>query len=673
MANTSPNAVSPPPSGSNQPTAATGISFTSKQIAYYLSVSRRAIELRAQRNQWPYTTRPGRGGQVRYYAYKDLPADIRGRLIKTQPVTPCSPAIESPISDQAGAFSIKKADDKWLKATNYQRKQATERAQLIKQVERLNATNNISTSKACKQVAQDNNISSRTLQRYINQVRGIESAQWPLALLTQFAGGASKKSIADQAWGWFAGEYLSRRQPTIKETYRRLQEVAKANNWGDIASEATFTRRIKAMPYEQIVYMRKGDVALNQVLPMQRRDKTCFTSGEAVNGDGLKFDKLYIRHPDGEITNKTTGWYWQDIRSGKILSCRVGKTENTDLFRLATYDLTGVCLPKHAWVDNTTVASNKAMTGRSRNRRRFKDQPHDPIGLLKQMDIEVHFTNPDQKQSNPGAKPVERAFASGGIHELVASAPEFSSRGYSTKTAIDLDDFMLVLKREISRFNARTGRRSAVCRGQLSLNDAWDEGLKNSVLRTCTATQRNLLLLMPEVARVDSRSGEIRLAAGRGQYGKTRWFGEAIAPYRGDQVIAYYDPEDLTKDSQITDINGQFIGTASRLSDTAFNDTTTAREWAKNKQRKVKSIKKAAKAISKMSELERNKHYQSIPDTQPGPTHLPVTAANFKQRRKVLDDGRLVDTVTGEVLQQLDTDFDDQFVDVMNRVKEAEG
>ena len=76
MANTSPNAVSPPPSGSNQPIAATGISFTLREIANALGVQYEQIKKRAQRNQWRYTTRPGRGGQVRYYAYKDLPADI---------------------------------------------------------------------------------------------------------------------------------------------------------------------------------------------------------------------------------------------------------------------------------------------------------------------------------------------------------------------------------------------------------------------------------------------------------------------------------------------------------------------------------------------------------------------------------------------------------------------
>ena len=50
--------------------------YTAHQIASYLMVSKRSIQIRAKEEAWPYTEEKGRGGKIRKYALDNLPAHI---------------------------------------------------------------------------------------------------------------------------------------------------------------------------------------------------------------------------------------------------------------------------------------------------------------------------------------------------------------------------------------------------------------------------------------------------------------------------------------------------------------------------------------------------------------------------------------------------------------------
>ncbi|MEI8642770.1 hypothetical protein P4S60_10525 [Pseudoalteromonas sp. Hal040] len=50
--------------------------FTAHQIAAYLLVSKRSIQIKAKNEDWPYTEVKARGGKVRKYALVDLPAHV---------------------------------------------------------------------------------------------------------------------------------------------------------------------------------------------------------------------------------------------------------------------------------------------------------------------------------------------------------------------------------------------------------------------------------------------------------------------------------------------------------------------------------------------------------------------------------------------------------------------
>jgi hypothetical protein len=196
------------------------------------------------------------------------------------------------------------------------------------------------------------------------------------------------------------------------------------------------------------------------------------------------------------------------------------------------------------------------------------------------------------------------------LHEAVATHPRFKDRGYNTATAIGFDEFKAVLADEVKRFNAREGRRGGVCNGQ-SFDTVFAAGFKKAIVRRPNDVQRRLLLLLPEVARANSESGQLGLKAGQGPNGRNCYWNEALCRYRGKNLVAYYDPEDLSQDVHVYDLDGKYLCDAQHYPTVAFNDTETAREWNKNKRRKLKAQRLAAKAEQRMSDIEAATLYPS--------------------------------------------------------------
>ena len=57
--------------------------YTAHQIAGYMLVNKRSIQIRAKNENWPFTEVNGRGGKVRKYALADLPAHICVQIKET--------------------------------------------------------------------------------------------------------------------------------------------------------------------------------------------------------------------------------------------------------------------------------------------------------------------------------------------------------------------------------------------------------------------------------------------------------------------------------------------------------------------------------------------------------------------------------------------------------------
>ena len=73
--------------------------------------------------------------------------------------------------------------------------------------------------------------------------------------------------------------------------------------------------------------------------------------------------------------------------------------------------------------------------------------------------------------------------ARGGIHERVRTHPRFAERGYSSATAIDLDEFLAVLAEEVTAWNQKPKRRTLVCGGILSYAQAFDASYSTAIVQ----------------------------------------------------------------------------------------------------------------------------------------------------------------------------------------------
>lgn len=657
--------------------------FTMREIAEAFEVPKRKMERWAVREGWRYEEEPHPGRPRRLYNLADLPENIQIALLKAHGITDAP----TPVSRMTASATRSEADTKasfsydakslwaWAETrTQKLRDKGVYKADLLRQTMRLQA-NGERLQEAFKVIAAANELSAANLKNWYYGVNGTPGARayaekdWDAALIPGYVGRTKTADMPAPAWDWYCAYYLSRRRPSAAESYRRVCEVAAARDWGELPSAVTFHRRLhREYAKATIVLRREGEKAMMKLYPPQRRDKTVFASGEAVVGDGLKFDRLWVEWPDGEIVNTSTGWFWADVRSNYIAAYRLAKTENTDLFRLATYDLTARFKPDYAWMDNTMVAANKAMTGRAENRHRFSVKADDPVGLLQQMDITPCFTNPDKVMGSPGAKPIERSFGIGGLHDKVATHPRLLDRGYSKATAIPYAEFAAVVAEEVQRFNRQPKRRTPVCRGVLSFREAFEESFSKAIVKKLTKSQRSLLLLMPEVVRASQRSGEIALKAGRGPMGQHRFWTEKLIEYKGHRLVAYYDPQALTRPITVHTLDGRYICQADHRGDVAFNDTSAAREHAKNKARYRKANKKAAAAQQRMRELEVAARYPKQLQNEAEIPESSVVAGNFQQKM-------VVDTATGEVLDRGAMDepgaFEGVFVDLISSMQAA--
>ncbi|MFK5947794.1 MAG: transposase domain-containing protein [Methylococcales bacterium] len=523
------------------------------------------------------------------------------------------PVTQETKTKQAKATESSKALwERYGNATQHQKTIANERLPIVHTYFQLEEIG-YKKGQALKEAAKIHGRSAATLRGWVRLLIDVDRQDWLATLCPNYKPGGKAAECDLEVWDFLVGHYLAIDHPDFTDSYERAKEIAE-NKAVPIPSAKTLKRRIeREFSPQAIVYFREGYKTLARMYPSQQRDKSCFKAGEAVSGDGLKLDKKWIKLSSGEISNTVTVWLWADIRTNKILAWRMGKTENTDLIRLSTYDLTEICSPTWVTNDNTTAAANKAMTGQHKGRHRFKNQPNDPIGLFLQMGMDVHFTNPDKETTVPGTNPIERSFGIGGLHSTFNSNPKIKGRGYSKATAILFEEAMEVFGDEVNRFNNRSGRRTPRCRGILSYSQAFEEDFKSTVVRKHTEEQRRLLLLMPETVRVNKQNGQISLKAGKGPNGKNRYWTEALSSYSGQDVVAYYDPENLSNPVYVYTLDTRYICEAKHMPGTAFNSTDEGREWSKLKQRTLKLQKKQAEEQKRMSNLELAAAYPDIP------------------------------------------------------------
>ncbi|MDH5638007.1 MAG: Mu transposase C-terminal domain-containing protein, partial [Nitrospinota bacterium] len=425
---------------------------------------------------------------------------------------------------------------------------------------------------------------------------------WLPALLPEKTGSPpGQAECTPKAFDLFYSDYMRPEQPTAAACYDRLKRVAKKNGW-TIPTVSTLLRRVRQIAGPGVITLeRVGPKALQATYPAQERDKTHMHAMEAVNADGHKFD-VFVKWPDGYIC-RPVAVAWQDVYSGFILSYRVDKTENVESVRLSFGDMVNdYGIPSHAYLDNGHSFSSKWLTGRIKNRFRFKIKEEEPAGILTSMGVEVHWCTPYHGQ----AKPIERTFRD--LCDYVSKHPALSGaytgnkptakpENYGSK-AVPLEEFKRVLNEEIICHNAREGRRSEVCDGK-SLKQAFEKSYVKVPIRKATENQRRLWLLAAENVRVSRVDSSIRLM-------KNRFWASALADkgLYGEAVTVRFDPDNLGGGVFVYNQEGDYLCAADRIGVAGFNDATAAKEHNKTRRHYIKSTKAAAKSLKRMTAIE---------------------------------------------------------------------
>ncbi len=441
--------------------------------------------------------------------------------------------------------------------------------------------------------------SARTLWTWIAQAGEVARADRLAALAPRHVGRTTTAECDPRAWDAIVADYLRPEEPGFEACYGRLEELAGLEGWR-IPSAKTLKRRIDAeFPAEVQILMRKGREAATRSFPAQRRDRSCFHALEAVNIDGHTWD-VFVRWEDGEISRPTITAF-QDLYSGTCLSHRIDRSENKVMVRLTIADLVSNWgIPRFVWLDNGRAFASKWISGGFKTRYRFKVRDDEPEGVLKSIGVEeVRWTKPYSGQS----KPIERMWKD--FCERIAKHPACAGaytgnnplakpENYG-KTAIPIAEFRALVASEIAKHNARSGRKTATCKGRSFLETLSESlGHPGVLVRKATVEQRRMFLMAAEALMPRAPTGEVHLMGAR------YWAPEMVGLI-GSKVIVRFDPQDLAAGATVYTLDNRLICEAEAISDVPFVDAEAARAHAKRRSDYVRAAKTYAEAERRLS------------------------------------------------------------------------
>lgn len=454
----------------------------------------------------------------------------------------------------------------------------------------------VSKTVAVQQVARLKKVAPSSLYAWEKLTHRVPRSDWLAFLAPRHATqDGARAEMTQEAWDFIAADYLRPERPTIAACYRRLVRAASSHGWV-VPSEKTVARKFDALPQAMVVLARDGQEALKQLYPAQERRRDHFHALEAVNADGHKWD-VFVRWPDGTI-GRPMMCVFQDLYSGKILSWRVDNTATKELVRLAFGDMVerfGV--PDHCWLDNGRDFASHWITGGTANRYRFKVRDEAPAGIMTQLGVQVHWTNPYSGQS----KPIERAFRdfAGEIAKHPAFAGAYVGHKVTAKPdnygnrAVPLDEFLRIAGESIAEHNARTGRRSHVAQLR-SFDEVFAESYAASPIRQASVSQRRLWLMAAEAVSVSRRDGSITLMG-------NRFWADFLGDWRGKKIAARFDPQALQDGLHVYRIDGGYLGAAPCIEAAGFNDVDAARRHAQQRKAWIKGVALQVEAERRMS------------------------------------------------------------------------
>jgi putative transposase len=559
--------------------------------------------------------RQGRGGGVEYHRIV-LPPEAQARLA----LADAAPAPEAAPPQPTDAHA-----ERWHwfeRQTDRTKQRARDRLRIVAAIYALTDAC-IGKTQALNTVARAEGVGISTLQQWDALVRDVPREHWLVYLAPGHGGGRPQAACDEAAWQYVASLYFGPSRLPFLECWRQLGLKALETGW-KLPSQRTLYARLQAVPEPARVLLREGVDALKRRLPAQRRDRSVFHAMEALNGDFHTFD-VFVKWDDGSVSRPFVGAF-QDIYSGKFLAWRVDQAPSWHPVRLAFGDVVErYGIPRLCYLDNGREFASKRITGGQKTRYRFTIRNDEPNGLMTDLGVEVHWTQPYHGQS----KPIERGFRD--FAQNIARRPEFAGAyaGNSPvnkpadygQRAVPIAEFIAVLRQGIAQHNARPDRQSAVCNGR-SFNETFEESYARASITRATAEQRRLWLLAAEGVRVGKQDGKLRL------YGNEYW-GEFLLRHMGQQVTVRFDPAALHQPLHVYTLDGRYLGAAECWAAVGFNDAEAAQKTARMRKRVLRAIREQADAMALMPARELAKVMPKIPeeDAPPAPAAVRLFTA----------------------------------------------
>ncbi|MGB0747148.1 MAG: transposase domain-containing protein [Magnetospiraceae bacterium] len=592
--------------------------FTAQEIAEArlpgMPAVKRAVNALAAREGWAERIDPtagplarpraGRGGGMEYHLSL-LPSEARIALLAQVDMETATGPSDHGRSDLWTWFD---------KQTDKKKQTARVRLGLIRKVQALHRSGMLKNFAAAT-VAAEAGVSVGSIYGWERACRALPESDWLPALAPGHTGRRKTAEMSDGAWEAFKTDYLRPEQPNMESCYRRVTSAGSDKGW-IIPCLKTFQRRLeREFSPAVVVLAREGIDALKRMYPAQDRDRSVFHALEAVNADGHRWD-VFCRWPDGEIARPMMVAI-QDLYSGKILSWRIDRSENSHSVRLAFGDLIETYgIPKSAYLDNGRGFAAKMLTGGTKTRFRFRVRPEDPDGILTQLGVDIVWTTPYSGQS----KPIERAFrdlcADIAKHPALAGAytgnrPDAKPENYASR-AVDIEEFLGIVESGITEHNARPGRRGGVCAGR-SFDQVFAESYGCAPIQQATEEQYRLWLLAAEGVTPRKPDGAIHLMG-------NRFWGEFLHGHISGKVVARFDPQNLHVGLHVYGLDGRYLGFADVIEAVGFNDLQAAKDHARERRRWMRAQRDMLKAERQMGIAELA---SMLPETGPAP--LPET------------------------------------------------
>lgn len=390
--------------------------------------------------------------------------------------------------------------------------------------------------------------SNASLKRLAKAIEGLDPINFAPALLDGYKGRTVTADVSDEAWRMFLS-LISRASSdwTLKSAWRDVRDTAPAMDWTWPSYPTTF-RRWQALPESNRQMLLEGkEHTVKSLTQPVMRNKTTIAPLAQVSLDGRTQD-FWVDFGDGRAVRPVM-LALVDVASNLLLDYILCRSENAaDTVQLIKRTCQTYGIFDRLYTDNGSAFAGHLVAGGERHRFRNggrADAAPTPPGICEHLGIATTFALP----GNAKAKTAERTFAS--LSRQIDDRPEFEGAhaghtpGASPKSSVvpvPFETAQAIVRREVDRYNAESGRQSQGARGR-SYRDVFEAGMAQRVVTFPTERQLYLSGLIYKRVAVD-RYGRMHINGWTYGGPDTQ---DVLLRYhgKGQRVLLGRDPQDF--------------------------------------------------------------------------------------------------------------------------------